>query len=78
MTDVEFSCFFDDFNFFDFSEKGSWDRSFGKAFWVARKIPGGHLGASEGDLGDILGGPGGVRGSQGGVLGGSWALLEWS
>ena len=62
MTDVDlfFPLFFDDFKFFEFSEKGYWARSFGKAFWVVRGGPGGHLGPS---------------GGQGGILGGSWALL---
>ena len=78
MSTFCFRLFFDDFIFFEFfeiSEKGYWARSFGKASWVARGGPGGHLGASGGDPGDVLGGPGVVRGGQGGVLGGSWALL---
>ena len=75
-----FSTSFDDLNFFDSSEEGYWARCFGKAFWVVRGGPGGHLGASGGGLGGVLGGPGVVRRGPGDVLGGSWALLgrSWS
>ena len=80
VVDLFFRLFFDEFDFFYFSEKGYWARSFGKAFWVVREGPGGHLGASGGDPGGVLGSPGAVRGGPGGVLGGSWALLgrSWS
>ena len=64
-----FQHFFDDFEFFDFSEKGYWARCFGKAFWVVRGGPGEHLGASGGGPGGVLGGPGAVRGGSGGRLG---------
>ena len=76
VVDFFFDFFFDDFEFFDFSEKGYWARCFGKAFWVVRGGPGGHLGVSGGGPGGVLGGPGAVRGGPGGVLGGSWALFE--
>ena len=53
--------------FLYFSEKRYWARSFGKAFWLVRGGPGGHLGP--GGPGGVLGGPGGVRGASGGRLG---------
>ena len=54
-------CFrhvFDDFDFFDFSEKAHWARCFGK-----------HLGSSGGVREGIWGRPGGVREASWGVLG---------
>ena len=35
-----FRPFFDEFDFFEFSEKGYWARCFGKTFWVVREGPG--------------------------------------
>ena len=63
-----FSTSFDDFEFFNFSDKGCWARCFGKAFW-------GHPGASRGVREGILGGPGGSGGHLGRVLGGLGAIL---
>ena len=46
MTSVDDRCrlffrlFFDEFEVFDFSEKGYWARCFGKTFWVVRRGPG--------------------------------------
>ena len=73
MTDVDlfFLSFFNNVEFFKFSEKCYWARSFGKAFWVVRGGPGGHLGASGGDPGGVLGCPGAVLG----VRGASWERL---
>ena len=66
-----FSSFFDEFEFFDFSEKGYWARSFGKRF-----------GSSGGVREGIWGRPGGVREASwgvlrlsGGVRGASWEGL---
>ena len=53
-----FLTFFDEFGFFDFSEKGHWARCFGK-----------HLGSSGGVRECIWGHPGGVRELSWGVLG---------
>ena len=66
-----FRLFFDEFDFFDFSEKGHWARCFGK-----------DLGSSGGVRQGIWGRPGGVReaswrvlGLSGGVRGASWEGL---
>ena len=66
-----FRLFFDDFEFFDFSEKGYWARCFGKSF-----------GSSEGVREGFLGHPGGVQeaswevlGLSGEVRGASWEGL---
>ena len=66
-----FRHFFDDFDFFDFSEKGHWARCFGK-----------DLGSSGGVRQGIWGRPGGVQepswgvmGLSGGVRGASWEGL---
>ena len=86
MTTVDDRCrplffrhVFDDFDFFDFSEKGYWARGFGKHF-------GSSVGVREGILGHfwavrrgrqgILGSPEGSGGHLGRVLGGLGAILE--
>ena len=53
-----FRLFFDEFDFFDFSEKGHWARCFGK-----------DLGSSGGVPEDFWGRPGGVQEASWGVLG---------
>ena len=68
MTVVDLFFFrhvFDDFDFFDFSEKGYWARGFGK-----------HFGSTRGVREGILGAPGGSGGHLGRVLGGLGAILE--
>ena len=56
--------FFDEFEFFDFSEKGYWARCFGKRF-----------GSSEGFREGFLGHPAEVQEASWGVLGGSGGRL---
>ena len=58
VVDLFFRSFFDEFEFFYFSEKGYWARCFGKSF-----------GSSEGVREGFLGHPGGVQEASSGVLG---------
>ena len=58
-----------------FPQKRYGVRSFGKAFWVVRGGPGGHLGASRGLRGASLGRLGSLLGASWGVLGRSWGVL---
>ena len=66
-----FRLFFDDFEIFDFSEKGYWARCFGKRFGSSggfREGFLGHPGGSRRPLGGFWGSPGGSGGRLGRVL----------
>ena len=73
-----FLLFFDDFEFFDFSEKGYWARCFGKRFGSSGGVREGFLGhpggVQEASWG-VLGLSGGVRGASWEGLGRSWGDL---
>ena len=69
---------FDDFDFFDFSEKGYWARCFGKSFGSSggiREASWGIRRASEGGPGGLLGDPGALGGASWEGLGRSWGDL---
>ncbi len=76
MTVVDF--FFDEFEVFDFSEKGYWARCFGKRFGSSGGVREGFLehprGVQEASWG-VLGLSGGVRGASWEGLGRSWGDL---
>ena len=72
---------FDDFEFFDFSEKGYWARCFGKRFGSSGGIRGASWGIRRGSGGvreaswGVLGHSGGLRGASWEGLGRSWGDL---
>ena len=73
-----FRLVFDDFDFFDFSEKGYWARCFGKHFGSSggfREAFLGHPRGSRRPLGGSWGSPGRVRGASWEGLGRSWGDL---
>ena len=78
VVDFFFRLFFDDFEFFDSSEKDYWARCFGKSFGSSEEIREGFLGHPGGvqeASWEVLGLSGEVRGASWEGLGRSWGDL---
>jgi hypothetical protein len=78
VVDLFFRLFFDEFEFFYFSEKGYWARCFGKSFGAAVGVRAGfwgHRGGVQEASSGVLGLSGVVRGASWEGLGRSWGDL---
>ena len=83
VVDFFFDFFFDEFDFFDFSEKSHWPKCFGKMLGFPWMTVVDFCFRPFFDDFEFLGRPGvsgraswGLLGGPGGILGGSWAVLE--